>query len=155
MLQYFSSMVMIPTQSYDPVALASGDAVLTIDTQPSDNEANYEVGFFFRRDYRTGIPSGTTVDNTLLMCDARRGGTSTTPDPTVQWIRNGELINNSTGLMTSVTIDSFSQSDVGEYQCIYTDSDNDAEVLTSIPYRLQTGELWLRSYIYTLFTFLL
>ena len=80
------------------------------------------------------------------MCDVKRSGTSTSPDPTVQWIRNGELIINSTGLMTSLTIDSFSESDVGEYQCIYTDSDSDAEVLTSIPYRLQTGELWLGSY---------
>ena len=127
-------------------ALASGDTVLTFNTEPSDNEQIYEGSFFFRRDYRTGIPSGTAVDDTLLMCDARRVGTSTSPDPTVQWIRNGKLINNSTGLMTSLTIDSFSQSDVGEYQCIYTDSDSDAEVLTSIPYRLQTGELWLRSY---------
>ena len=127
-------------------ALASGDTVLTFNTQPSDNEQSYEGSFFFRRDYRTGIPSGTIVDDTLLMCDVRRVGMSTSPDPTVQWIKNGELIINSTGLITSLTIDSFSQSDVGEYQCIYTDSDSDAEVLTSIPYRLQTGELWLRSY---------
>ena len=123
-------------------ALAYGDTVLTINTQPSDNEESYEGGgFFFRRDYRSGIPSGTTVDGTLLMCDVKHGRTSTSPDPTVQWIRNGQLIKNSTGLMTSLTIDSFSESDVGEYQCIYTDSDSDAEVITSIPYRLQTGKL--------------
>ena len=83
---------------------------------------------------------GTIVDDTLLICDVKHGGTSTSPNPTVQWIRNGELIKNSTGSMTSLTIESFSQSDVGEYQCIYTDSDSDAEILTSIPYRLQTGE---------------
>ena len=123
---------------YVYIALASGDAVLTINTQPSDNEQSYEMFFF--PDYRTGIMNGATVDGTLLMCEAKREGTSMSLDPTVQWIRNGEMIENSTSLMTTLTIDDFSQSDVGEYQCIYTDSDSDAEILTSIPYRLQTGE---------------
>ena len=50
---------------YIYTALVSGDTVLIINTQPSDNEQSYE-GVFFRCDYRSGITSGTTVDDTLL-----------------------------------------------------------------------------------------
>ena len=101
----------------------------------------YQFAFFYRIDHRTGVLHGMSVDDSLLICSAERDGTSVLPDPTIQWIRNGELISSTTSLMALLTINSFSQSDVGEYQCIFTDSDSDAEIVTTIPYGLTTGEL--------------
>ena len=122
---------------------ASGDTVLSFDSQPSDKEQMFESSLS-RLDYRSGIMSGTKLDgSSLLTCVAKRAGSSTSPEPIVQWTRNGERVMNATGLMTSLTINNFSESDVGNYQCIYSLSDNDTEILTSIPYRLQTGELCL------------
>ena len=120
---------------------------MSIEDQPTDNEIAYEMTlysilFFTRIDYWTGISAGISVGNSILVCSAERAGTSALPDPTVQWIRNGELIDSTTGLMASLTISSFSQSDVGEYQCIFTDSDNNTEIVTTIPYGLTTGELY-------------
>ena len=120
--------------------------MLSVDNQPTDNEmafdmSIYSIAFFYRIDHRTGVLHGMTVDDSLLICSVKHGGTATLPDPTVQWIRNGELISSTTGLTASMTINSFSQSDVGEYQCIFTDSDSDAEIVTTIPYGLTTGEL--------------
>ena len=122
--------------------------MLSIEDQPTQNETDYEMTLyslstFTRIDYWTGISAGMSVDDTLLMCSVKRAGTAATlPDSTVQWIRNGEIIDSITGLTASLTINSFSQSDVGEYQCIFTDSDNDAEIVTTIPYGLTTGELY-------------
>ena len=121
--------------------------MLSIEDQPTDNEMAFDMSIyllsvFYRIDHRTGVLHGMLVDDSLLICSAERAGIAATmPDPTVQWIRNGELISSTTGLMASLTIDSFSQSDVGEYQCIFTDSDSDAEIATTIPYGLTTGEL--------------
>ena len=121
--------------------------MLSIENQPTNNEMAYEMTLysipsFNHIDYRTGIRAGMSVDNSILVCSARRAGTATLPDPTIQWIRNGELIDSTIGLTASLTISSFSQSDVGEYQCIFTDSDSDAEIVTTIPYGLTTGELY-------------
>ena len=119
--------------------------MLSVEDQPTMNEMAYELSIYLsvfnRIDYRTGIIAGMSVGNSLLMCSARRAGTATLPDPTVQCIRNGELISSTTGLTASLTINSISESDVGEYQCIFTDSDSDAEIVTTIPYGLTTGEL--------------
>ena len=118
--------------------------MLTVEDQPTLNEMAHELfiylSIFNRIDYRTGISAGMLVDDSLLICSVKRAGTATLPNPTIQWIRNGELISSTTGLMASLTIDSFSQSDVGEYQCIFTDSDSDAEIVTTTPYGLTTGE---------------
>ena len=121
--------------------------MLYIEDQPTDNEMAYEmtlysISAFIRIDHWTGVSAGISADDSLLMCSVKRAGTATLPDPTIQWIRNGELIDSTIGLTASLTIDSFSQSDVGEYQCIFTDSDSDAEIVTTIPYGLTTGELY-------------
>ena len=121
--------------------------MLSVEDQPTDNEMAFDmsiylVAFLYRIDYRTGVLHGMLVDDSLLICSAERAGAAALPDPTIQWIRNGELISSTTGLMASLTIYSFSQSDVGEYQCIFTDSDSDAEIVTTIPYGLTTGELY-------------
>ncbi len=49
-------------------------------------------------------------------------------------------------LQSNLQINSFTDSDAGVYQCIYTDSDSDAEVATSLPLRLDYGAL-VESYI--------
>ena len=137
-------MLIISTCTH--AALSSGDGVLSVEDQPTDNELAYDMSiylnaFFYRIDHWSGVLHGMTVDDSLLVCSAKRAGTTILPDSTVQWIRNGELISSTISLMAPLTIDSFSQSDVGEYQCIFTDSDSDAEIVTTIPYGLTTGEL--------------
>ena len=120
--------------------------MLSVENQPTTNEMAFDMSIYlsivsYRIDHRTGVIQGMLIDDSILICSAKHAGTATLQDPTVQWIRNGELISSTIGLMASLTIDSFSQSDVGEYQCIFTDSDNDAEIVTTIPYGLTTGEL--------------
>ena len=123
-------------------ALPPGDGVLAIDSEPIDNEMAFET-FFLSHDYQSGISHRTSVGGTLLTCGAKPGGTpSSSSSPTVQWIRNGEVVQSSVTDTSSLMIDNFSESDVGEYQCIFTDSDNDAEIVTTIPYGLTTGELY-------------
>ena len=113
------------------------DSVLAINTSPESNEASFERGGF--RDNRTGVVTGSMVGSSLLTCDAKHVGTSATSTPTVQWIRNGEMIMNTTGFVSNLEIMNFVQSDVGEYQCIYTDTDTEGEIITTIPFRLDTG----------------
>ena len=92
-------------------------------------------------DNRTGIQSSTEVNSSLLLCQARRLETSTSP-PTVAWTVNGRIVltPNCTDCFTSfLRISSFSASDAGVYQCIFTDTDSTREVVTSVPMRLDTG----------------
>ena len=129
-------------------ALPPGDGVLAIDSEPIDNEMAYEGAALFKRDYRTGIVRGTSVGSALLTCVAKRGGAaSSSSSPTVQWIRNGEVVQSSVTDTSSLMIDNFYESDVGEYQCMFIDSDSDAEIVTTIPYGLTTGELYSSSLI--------
>ena len=84
----------------------------------------------------------------LLVCEVAYVGTSSSM-PTFQWIKNGEIVNRDVNsnadeltmdIMTStLVISNFAQSEVGEYQCIVTDDDTDAEVIMTQPYRLDTG----------------
>ena len=92
-------------------------------------------------DNRTGIQTGTTVGNNLLLCQARHMGASTST-PTVSWTVNGRVVStsNCTNCFTSfLSISSFAASDAGVYQCIFTDTDATGEVVTSKPMRLDTG----------------
>ena len=117
---------------------ATADGTLGIDTSPDLNEATYEDLSAYL-DNRTAVVNGSTVDNTLLSCEAKRVGISTST-PTVQWIRNGELISTDVGFMSSLEITDFTVANTGVYQCIFIDNDTDAEIVTTIPYRLDTGK---------------
>ena len=57
----------------------------------------------------------------------------------VSWIRNGELISNSSGFSSSLEIIDFTIYDAGVYQCVFIDTDASAEIVTTVPYRLDTG----------------
>ena len=72
--------------------------------------------------------------------------------PSVVWVRNGEqLVGGGRITITESTlfggqqrasdlqISNFGLSDVGVYQCIFTDVDSDSEVITTTPLRLDTG----------------
>ena len=92
-------------------------------------------------DNRTGIQSGMTVNGSLLVCEARRMGISTST-PTVSWTVNGRVVSTSdcTNCFTSsLEITNFAASNAGVYQCIFTDTDAIREVVTSVPMRLDTG----------------
>ena len=91
------------------------------------------------RDNRSGVELGSMVGSDLLTCEVMRSGAST-PVPIVSWIKNGELVANTSGFSSSLEITSFAASDAGVYQCIFTDTDANAEVITTVPYRLDTGE---------------
>ena len=124
---------------------SNGDGDLSIVVEP----ANYEMLFesldpFNQRifiDNRTRIQSGTGVNSSLLLCQARHMGTSVST-PSVTWTVNGRVVltSNCTNCFTSsLSISSFSAFDAGVYQCIFTDTDSAREVVTSIPFRLDTG----------------
>ena len=113
------------------------DGVLYITKEPADNELSLEPSLAYS-DNRTGIALGSTVGNNLLNCEATRSGTFSSP-PDVLWIKNGEVISNSTGFSSFLDISTFTQSDAGVYQCIFIDTDATAEVITTIPFRLDTG----------------
>ena len=92
-------------------------------------------------DNRVGIQSGMEVNSSLLLCQARHMGTSTST-PTVSWTVDGRVVStsNCTNCFTSsLSITNFAASDAGVYQCIFTDTDAAEEVVTSIPLRLDTG----------------
>ena len=109
-------------------------------------------------DNRTGIGLGDTVDGSYLTCIAghQGDGMMNYSLPSVVWVRNGQPVNvadsrinvTSTAtangrLSSSLTITNFTLSDTGVYQCIFTDPDGDTELITTLPYRLDTGKLLL------------
>ena len=98
-------------------------------------------------DNRTGVILGTTVDGSLLFCEVKHIGSGISI-PTVLWTLNGKLITNrSAAFSSSLLIANFALSDAGNYQCIFIDSDNDTEIITSIPFRLDTGNC-IYTYVY-------
>ena len=113
-------------------------------------------------DNRTGIalgdptPLGDPGPNPLLTCTAghQGDGLMSYSPPFVVWVRNGQVVNDTDSRITlttttmtngqvtsSLTIIDFTQGDAGVYQCVFTDDSDggDSEVITSIPYRLDTG----------------
>ena len=102
-------------------------------------------------DNQTGIELGSTVGSSLLTCGSEHVTSDENATISVVWIRNGQTITagdehkldtmTQFGTVTSsLEITSFAQSDVGEYQCLFIDSDSEAEVITTIPLKLNTGE---------------
>ena len=120
---------------------------------PSDNEP-VDVAAILN-DNRTGIALEGTVDGSLLTCIAGHQGDGVTDYslPSVVWVRNGQPVDDTDSRITvtpttmangqltsSLTITNFALSDVGVYQCVFTDSDGDTELITTVPYRLDTGK---------------
>ena len=127
--------------------------------QPSDNEADFVSGL---NDNRTGIGLGDSTplsgssSNPLLTCTAghQGDGLMNYSTPSVVWVRNGQVVDVTDSRITittttmangqvtsSLTITDFTLGDAGVYQCVITDiSDGgDTEVITSVPYQLDTG----------------
>jgi len=101
----------------------------------------------FNVDNRTAVTVGMTV---LLECAGERSGIGSFSAPSVVWVRNGEQVvadgritqSTSSGgrrRASDLQITNFGLSDAGVYQCIFTDVDSVAEVITTIPLRLDTG----------------
>ena len=120
---------------------------------PSDNEP-VELSPLLN-DNRTGIALGGTVDGTLLTCIAGHQGDGVMgySTPSVVWVRNGQPVDVTDSRITvssttmangqlssSLAITNFALSDVGVYQCVFTDPDGDTELITTLPYRLDTGK---------------
>ena len=130
------------------------DGTLMIVSGPSDNEPVERAAVL--NDNRTGIALGGTVDGSLLTCIAghQGDGVMNYSPPSVVWVRNGQPVDDTdsrititptimaNGQLTSaLTITIFTLSDAGVYQCVFTDSDGDTELITTVPYRLDTGML--------------
>ena len=134
-------------------------------TQPSENEpVDFLLGFVpLPNDNRTGIapdgntPTGNSTTDPLLTCTAGHHGDGLMNySPTsVVWVRNGQTVNSTDSRITlistpmangqvtsSLSITKFEAGDAGVYQCVFTDDSDggDTEVITSIPYRLDTGK---------------
>ena len=124
-------------------------------TDPVAKESITE-GFVFPLDNRTAVQLGSTVDpvgaadsDKLLRCVGGHVGDTGAgrfSPPSVVWVRNGEqvLTDGRITITESVVfgrrrrdsdlqISNFGLSDVGVYQCIFTDGDSDTEVITSTP----------------------
>ena len=111
--------------------------MLSITNEPADNELSRELSLAYS-DNRTGSALGSTVGSSLLNCEAERSGVSNST-PIVTWIKDGELLSSTTAFSSSLDIASFTAADAGVYQCIFIDTDATAEVITSIPFRLDSG----------------
>ena len=87
-----------------------------------------------------------SVDGSQTLSCVGRGSSG---PPSVVWVRNGEQVVNGGNITITEGTDSFTQetnsrltitnfalSDAGVYQCIFTEG---AEVITTIPLRLDTG----------------
>lgn len=90
-------------------------------------------------DNNTGIPMGSQVS---MNCTAST--TNNALPVQIMWIRDGKRIVedsahsiDTTNLNSNLEITNFAQNDVGVYQCIF---DTGIEVVTTRPFRLQTGE---------------
>ena len=131
---------------------STADGTLMLTDQPSPREPVDLLASF--NDNRTGIALGGTVDGSLLICTARHQGDGVMnyPTPSVVWVRSGRVVNDTdsrititsttmvNGQVTSfLTITNFGQPDAGVYQCVFTDDNDGGEVITSIPYQLDTG----------------
>ncbi len=106
-------------------------------------------------DNRTGIALGGTVDGFLLTCTAghQGDGVMNYPAPSVVWVKSGQVVDDTDSRITttsttmvngqqatsSLTVTNFGLSDAGVYQCVFTDDSDGGEVITSIPYQLDTG----------------
>ena len=138
------------THNILPAVFGSSANTLIVATDPVASESD-----FFPRDNRTAVTLASTIGPPLLRCvcghEGDTGLGSYSP-PSVVWVRNGEqlvgggriTITESTTLsgrrrVSDLQISSFSSSDVGVYQCIFTDVDSDSEVITTTPLRLDTG----------------
>ena len=158
--QLLCSGILLPVGGVFPAGFSSSANTLVVLTTPVATEPTFEG--IFPLDNRTAVPLGSTVDplgtadgSKLLRCVAGHvgdtGAGSFSP-PSVVWVRNGEqvvadgriTINESTTfngqrVQSDLQISNFGFSDAGVYQCIFTDVDSDAEVITTIPLRLDTG----------------
>ena len=165
------SLIVIANQDFNShltaAASSYSDGTLMLTNQPSNNEP---TAFFDKNslpnDNRTGIASGTdtpTGDSTsdpLLTCTAGHHGDHLAKysPPSVVWVRNGQVVDDTDSRITltstnmtngqvtsSLSITQFTAGDAGVYQCVFTDDSDggDTEVITSIPYRLDTGSTLL------------
>ncbi len=131
---------------------STADGTLMLTDQPSLNEPVDLIASL--NDNRTGIALGGTVDGSLLTCTAGHQGDGVMdyPAPSVVWVRSGQVVNDTdsrititsttmtNGQVTSfLTITTFGLPDAGVYQCVITDDSDGGEVITSIPYQLDTG----------------
>lgn len=93
-------------------------------------------------DNRTQVPLMTPI--TSLMCSAKNSSGLTAPAP--QWLKNGVIVVEDSGHIsfssggTLLEIMNFVTSDAGVYQCIFNDTDDDAAILTTMPFRIDTGK---------------
>ncbi len=131
---------------------STDDGALMLTDQPSLNEP-VDLSSSLD-DNRTGIALGDTVDGSLLICIAghQGDGVMNYPAPSVVWVRSGQVVNDTDSRITitstsmtngqvtsSLTIINFGLPDAGVYQCVITDDGDGGEVITSIPYQLDTG----------------
>ena len=135
---------------------SSDDSSLTVSVDPTQNEMSFEMGTYFsygtsdRPDNRVGVTLDATISgSSLLTCEAEHIGSSTST-PNITWIRNGVQVvedgnykfttTPQTGSVRSeLDISNFLDTNVGEYQCIFTDTDAEGEIITTVPLRLDTG----------------
>ncbi len=96
------------------------------------------------------------VDGSLLTCTVghQGDGMMNYPPPSVVWVKNGQVVDDTDSRITittstpttngqvasSLIITDFGLTDAGVYQCVVIDDSDGGEVITSIPYQLDTGK---------------
>ena len=132
---YYITQAIICLDLY-PALTSTSDPILSIDTSISDPDSF--------PDNRTGIALMSNIGS-LLVCSAKSLGMSI---PAPQWLKDGVVVVEDTGHIsfsgngTLLEITNFAVSDAGVYQCIFTDTDTDMEILTTAPFRIDTGNLF-------------
>ncbi len=131
---------------------STADGALMLTDQPSLNEP-VDLSSSLD-DNRTGIALGDTVDGSILICTAGHQGDGVMDysAPSVVWVRSGQVVDDTDSRITitstsmtngevtsSLNITNFGLPDAGVYQCVFTDDSDGGEVITSIPYQLDTG----------------
>ena len=138
------------------VGAASGTFFKTYDTI-RDNRSSYSLG----SNFEPTIPNNYTASCCqVFRCNAAIPGDQTMAANiglfTVTWLRNEEEVVNSgqtqivnelryntgnseTRLISQLRLLPFETSDIGVYQCVYSDLDRDRELVFSTPFSLDTG----------------
>ena len=136
------------------VAVSStANGALMLTDQPSLNEPVDFSAIF--NDNRSGIALGGTVNDSALTCIVGHQGDGMMdyPAPSVVWVRNGQIVDDADSRITittstpatngqvtsSLSVTDFALTDAGMYQCVVADDSNSGEVVTSLPYQLDTG----------------
>ena len=121
-----------------------------------DNRSSFTIGDNFEPMQYTEDTTCCQVFRCNIAIPEDQRGAANISQLTVTWLRNEEELvhssrieikndlrynsgNNETRYITELRLLPFEATDIGVYQCVYTDFDSDGELVLSTPFSLDTG----------------